>query len=70
MNVILYTTHCPKCVVLEKKLIAAGIKYTTVEDVQEMGKLNIQFAPALKVDDGPLMNFMKAIEWVRAQSEA
>ena len=28
MELILYTTHCPKCSVLEKKLAKKGLNYT------------------------------------------
>ena len=65
--ITLYTTHCPKCVVLEKKLTQKGIQFGVVEDVIEMEMLGIHFAPALRIDDGPIMNFTKAIEWVNSQ---
>lgn len=65
--ITLYTTHCPKCVVLEKKLRAKGIEFSIVEDILEMEKLGVQFAPALKIDDQPIMNFTNAINWVNAQ---
>jgi len=68
--ITLYTTHCPKCVVLEKKLRQKGIEFIIVEDIIEMEKLGVQFAPALKVDDQPIMNFTNAINWVNAQQEA
>ena len=64
--IVLYTTHCPKCVVLEKKLRQKGIEFSIIEDIVEMEKLGIYYAPALKVDN-ELMNFTKAIEWVNSQ---
>ena len=64
--ITLYTTHCPKCVVLEKKLRQKGIEFSVVEDIVEMEKMGIHYAPALKVDN-ELMNFTKAVEWVNAQ---
>jgi hypothetical protein len=30
--VVVYTIHCPACNILEKKLAAAGIDYTVVDD--------------------------------------
>ena len=33
MNVILYSTHCPKCCVLEKKLKQKNISYDEVNDI-------------------------------------
>ncbi len=35
MSVTLYSTHCPKCDVLEKKLQNKGIKYQAVYDVDK-----------------------------------
>jgi glutaredoxin-related protein len=32
MKIILYTTHCPMCTVLEEKLQDANFEYDTVED--------------------------------------
>lgn len=34
--ITLYSTNCPRCMVLEKKLAAAGIEYTINNDVDEM----------------------------------
>jgi hypothetical protein len=31
-SIVLYTTHCPKCRVLEKKLSDKGVKFETCED--------------------------------------
>ena len=64
--IILYTTHCAQCVVLERKLAQKGIKYTEVEDIIEMNNLGILSVPCLKVDD-KLMKFKEAVEWVNAQ---
>jgi deoxycytidylate deaminase len=35
-SVTLYSTHCPRCQVLEKKLIKAGITYTVCDDIAFM----------------------------------
>ena len=65
--VTLYTTHCPMCNVLEKKLKEAKIEFDTVDDkdtVVKIGKENrIMSAPILKVDDN-VMNFTDAVKWV------
>ena len=63
-NVILYSTGCPKCQVLTKKLDAAGISYTVITDVDEMLALGIKSAPMLEID-GKMMDFSQAIAWVR-----
>lgn len=62
MSVILYTTHCPKCNVLEKKLKMANVEYQTSEDIQEMLKLGFKSAPVLKVDD-EIYLFKEACLW-------
>lgn len=36
MEIILYSTHCPKCKVLEKKLQMANITYTVFDNITEM----------------------------------
>ena len=66
MDAILYTTHCPKCVVLEKKLNAAGIEFKTEEDVDKMIEKGYMSAPILEVD-GETMDFGKAVEWVNSK---
>lgn len=66
VSVILYTTHCPKCNVLSKKLNEKNITYTEVNDVNIMSEKNIVFTPYLEVDD-ELMDFTKAVAWVNAQ---
>ena len=62
-NIILYTTHCPKCIVLEKKLKAKNIQYATITDTDIMQKKDIMFTPVLEVD-GEMMNFVKANEYI------
>ena len=62
-EIILYTTHCPKCRVLEKKMEQKGIKFTTCEDIDEMNNLGFTSAPMLKIDNN-FMEFNKAIKWI------
>ncbi|MEG1725884.1 MAG: hypothetical protein RR313_10870 [Anaerovoracaceae bacterium] len=63
MNVTLYTTHCPKCDILEKKMLSKGIPFSVVDNVKEMLVLGIVQAPMLQVD-GNLMDFVTANNWV------
>lgn len=58
-----YSTHCPKCRVLETKLKQKNIEYEECNDIEEMLKLGIQEAPQLEVD-GKLMTFSEAVKWV------
>lgn len=59
----LYTTHCPKCKVIEKKLAQKGIEYTEVTDKDEMINRGFKSAPVLEVD-GKILNFGDANRWI------
>lgn len=62
MNIIFYTTHCPRCKVLESKLNSKQIQYQICEDVDEMLRLGIESIPSLGVND-KILNFKEAIDW-------
>lgn len=66
MHVILYSSHCPKCVVLEKKLQQKGIEYSVVTDTLEMGRMGIRSLPMLNACN-ELMDFKTAVDWVNKQ---
>lgn len=66
MDVILYSTNCPKCKVLESKLNKKGINFTIITDVQEMCNLGMMSAPNLKVDE-KIMSFKEAVNWINEQ---
>ncbi len=63
MKVTLYTTHCPRCMVLEKKLNAKNIDYVENTDVDLMIDKGIMTVPILEVDEKQL-NFKEANEWL------
>lgn len=62
-EVILYSTNCPKCRVLESKLKDRNIQFTKFTNVEEMRKMGYINMPKLKVDD-KLYEFMEAIDWI------
>lgn len=62
-EIVLYSTGCPKCRVLEAKLDQKGVKYAVKDSVEEMESLGIQTVPVLSVD-GELKNFSEAIRWL------
>lgn len=62
--VILYSTGCPKCRILETKLNEKDIEYKKNTDIEEMKKLGFVSAPILVVDDKTL-NFGDAIRWIK-----
>lgn len=63
MSVTLYTTHCPKCEVLKKKLDEAQVDYTMCDDSDVMIEKGFLSAPILEVD-GEEMQFKDAVDWV------
>lgn len=66
MKVILYTTHCPKCMVLEKKLKSKNIEYVENTDTNLMIEKGFQTTPMLEVDDS-VMDFKTANTWINEQ---
>lgn len=66
MNVILYTTHCPKCEVLEKKLKQKNIDFIIETDIKEIISMGFLSAPILKVDE-KVMDFSDANKWINLQ---
>jgi hypothetical protein len=63
LEIILYSTGCPKCQVLEKKLNENGISYQINTDVNVMLSKGMKNAPALEVD-GVLMSYKDAIKFI------
>lgn len=63
MKVMLYTTHCPRCEVLKKKLAQKNVSYEEITDVNIMADLGIKSVPQISLE-GKLMNFTEATQWV------
>lgn len=61
--ITLFTTGCPKCRVLEKKLTDAGIDFNISDDIQEVIDQGFMTAPILKIDD-TYLEFKEAVDWV------
>ena len=66
MEVILYSTNCPKCKVLVSKLDSKNIKYVTISNVDTILAKNIQTVPVLEID-GQLLEFKEAVDWVNGR---
>ena len=62
-KLVLYSTHCPRCVVLEKKLNAKNIEYEEVNDENLMVEKGFTTVPMLEVD-GVVLNYKEANEWI------
>ena len=63
MNIILYSTNCPRCKILKSKLDKKGITYSVVDDVDKMLSMGMVVVPVLEVD-GVRMSFKEAINWI------
>jgi glutaredoxin len=65
-KVILYSTHCPRCIVVETKLKQKNINYEEINDIKIMESKGFDMAPQLEVD-GVVMNFKEAVKWIGEQ---
>ena len=65
MSIILYSTHCPKCNILEKKLKEKNITYTEINDVNVMTEKGFTTVPMLEVD-GTVMDYKTAFNYVES----
>lgn len=65
-DIILYSTGCPKCEVLKKKLAEKNIRYTEDNDVNKMTDLGITQVPVLQTEDA-LLDFQNAVKWINGQ---
>ena len=68
MTIILYSTHCPRCNVLEKKLKQKNISYEEVNNIGIMKEKGYMSVPVLEVD-GMSMDFKIANDWINSQEE-
>ena len=50
MDIILYSNHCPQCMILEKFLKTKKLEYTIFTDEDEMIKMGFKSMPMLSVD--------------------
>lgn len=61
---ILYSTNCPNCNMLEKKLKAAGIDFEVCTDMSIMKERHITSAPTLEME-GNRYTFYEANQMLR-----
>lgn len=62
-HIVLYTTFCPKCKVLEAKLKQKEIVYEEVTDKETMIEKGFMSVPILEVN-GTIMDFTQANSWI------
>lgn len=61
--ITLYTTHCPKCKVIEMKLKMKKIEYNECDDMSVMLEKGFKQAPILEVD-GEILDFTSATQYI------
>lgn len=66
MEIILYSTGCPRCNVLKKKLESKGVQYDECNDITLMRKLGIEQVPVLVIENNQ-MDYIEAVQWVNKQ---
>ena len=64
-NIIVYSTGCPKCNMLEKCLKMANIEFSVCGDTDKMIAMGMQSAPYMQVGDGEPMDFTAAMKWIK-----
>ena len=64
MEIIFYSTHCPKCQALEGELKKHHLNYIEIDDVNMMIKKGFTSAPMLLVD-GKILDFVEAMKWLK-----
>ena len=62
----LYSTHCPKCIMLENKLKQKKVKYEVETSEDKIRETGFSSVPLLEAD-GKIMEFTEAIAWVNKQ---
>ena len=72
-KIIFYTTNCPRCQVLKKKMDSLGIDYELNNDIEEMLLQGIQTVPMLRIEEElldsssltTLLDFSQAVKWLK-----
>lgn len=63
----IYTTEsCARCKLLKERMKAKGINFKENQDEDEIIKLGFLTAPIVKLEDGELLDFGKAVSWVNS----
>ncbi|GFI62542.1 hypothetical protein IMSAG049_01726 [Clostridiales bacterium] len=66
--ITLYSTHCPRCNVLKKKLKQRNIDYKEIDNVETIKAKGYLSVPILEVDN-LCMDFKQAVNWINLQED-
>lgn len=59
---ILYSTRCAKCKILEMILQKNEIEFTTSYDISKVVEAGFRYMPVVELDDGSLISYDEAME--------
>lgn len=62
-EIVMFSTNCPKCKILESKLQNKGIYYTKNMSLETLKALGFDEVPVLKVGD-KYYHFADAVKWI------
>lgn len=62
-KLVLYSTGCPRCNVLKKKLQQKNIQYEEINDISIMEEKGYLSVPVLEINDTS-MDFKTANDWI------
>jgi glutaredoxin len=65
-KIVLWSTHCPRCKVLETKLKQKNIEYEEINDVEQMKARGFTEVPKLEVN-GVVYDFKGAVDWINRE---
>ena len=65
-KIVLYSTGCPKCTVLKKKMNLKGLQYQEITDIEEIKQKGLKSVPWLCVNDTEMMDFAAANKWLNS----
>lgn len=60
----LWTIHCPKCKILEKKLAEKGLDVEIIDDEKLIRAQGMDLMPVLELDGGSRLGFADAVAWI------
>lgn len=63
MSITVYSTGCPKCEILKRKLNDKNMEYTEVTDITALNEKNIRHVPVMEIG-GKYLDFNESIKLI------
>lgn len=63
-EIVLYTTHCPRCNILKQKLKDKNIKFVEETNIDLMMSKGMKTVPYLEIEKDKILNFEDSLKWV------